>query len=428
MIQIIKTPPKTKWKEWLKRPAIKQAETQKLVMDIQRDVRKSGDKALFHYSELFDNVLLSDLKVDKKEIDNAKVEPELGTAIQMAAENIARFHESQAINEEIIETQKGIQCWRKALPIEKVGFYIPGGSAPLFSSILMLGIPAQIAGCVEKYICTPPRRDGSIDPTILYTARQVGIDNIFKVGGAQAIAAMAYGTESIPKVDKIFGPGNQYVTKAKELVQLEGVAIDLPAGPSELLIIADAGTPPEFVAADLLSQAEHGPDSQVVLLSDEESFLKAVGQQLQDQLESLPRKEIAKKALDNSFAILLNTKEECIEFSNAYAPEHLIISCEGEDKLAREVKQAGSVFIGPYSCESIGDYASGTNHTLPTYGLARAYSGVSLDSFLKKVTFQKVSTEGLQRIGPSVQRMAKAEGLEAHSRAVEVRLKIMNNG
>lgn len=427
MINIIKYPPENSWNKWIARPSIESGEIRKLVETILRDVRETGDSALKKYSELYDGVALKELEVDQKDIDAATVDEGLASAIEMAATNIARFHKEQKVDERRIETQKGIQCWRKGLPIEKVGFYIPGGTAPLFSTILMLGIPAAIAGCKEKIICTPPGKDGSIHPAILYTAKKAGIEKIYKTGGAQAIAAMAYGTETVPKVDKIFGPGNQYVTKAKEMIQMDGVAIDLPAGPSELLVIADASANADFVAADLLSQAEHGADSQVIVLSNDLPFLENINASIKSQLNYLGRRDIARTALKNSFGLLLSSMEECMRFSNAYAPEHLIISCEEEDRLSNMVFNAGSVFIGSFSCESIGDYASGTNHTLPTSGMAKAYSGVSLDSFLKKVTFQKVEPAGLRSIGRTVKSMAEAEGLDAHSKAVEVRLKYLNN-
>lgn len=316
-----------------------------------------------------------------------------------------------------------MKCWRKNVPVEKAGLYIPGGTAPLFSTVLMLAIPAKVAGCSQVILCTPPARDGKINPALLFTAYVTGVKEIYKVGGAQAIAAMAYGTASIPAVDKIFGPGNQYVTRAKQLVQLDGVAIDMPAGPSEVLIIADSKTRPEFVAADLLSQAEHGIDSQVVLVTDYEPIIAEVQIELNEQIKTLARKDVAGEALSNSFSVLLRTKEECMEFSNKYAPEHLIISTSSSAKLAEMVKNAGSVFIGEYSCESAGDYASGTNHTLPTNGYSRSYSGVSTDSFLKKITFQEITLSGLQRIGTAIELMAEAEQLMAHRNAVAIRLK-----
>jgi histidinol dehydrogenase len=350
------------------------------------------------------------------------VSEELKLAIQSAKQNIEKFHISQKEDPEVIETSEGVQCWRKSVAIEKVGLYIPGGSAPLFSTILMLGIPALLAGCREIILCTPPNKDGEINPAILYTAKLVGITKIFKIGGAQAIAAMAYGTKSVTQVYKIFGPGNQFVTKAKELIQQDGVAIDMPAGPSEVLVIADSTCVPKFVAADLLSQAEHGADSQVILVSNDSIIIDKTNEELSAQLNRLPRKEIAQKALENSKSILCSSIEECLELSNYYAPEHLIIASNNADVYTNKVVNAGSVFLGNYSCESAGDYASGTNHTLPTNGYARNYSGVSLDSFVRKITFQKLSKEGIKNIGPAIELMAEAEELFAHKNAVTMRL------
>ena len=350
------------------------------------------------------------------------VSKELKLAIQSAKRNIEKFHINQKEETKVIQTSEGVKCWRKSVAIEKVGLYIPGGSAPLFSTILMLGIPALQAGCSEIVLCTPPNRDGEINPAILYTAELVGVTKIIKVGGAQAIAAMAYGTKSVPQVYKIFGPGNQFVTKAKELIQQDGVAIDMPAGPSEVLVIADSTCEPEFVAADLLSQAEHGTDSQVILLSNDSKILDKTNEELSTQLNQLPRKEIALKALENSKTILCSSIEECVELSNYYAPEHLIIASKNADEYSDQVINAGSVFLGNYSCESAGDYASGTNHTLPTNGYARNYSGVSLDSFVRKITFQKLSKEGIKNIGPAIELMAEAEELFAHKNAVTLRL------
>ncbi|MDB9961809.1 histidinol dehydrogenase, partial [Oceanihabitans sp.] len=387
------------------------------------------DTALIKYSNMFDGVELRRLEVSEQEIAKAKkqVSNKLKEAIQTAYNNIYAFHKAQQQQEEVIETTPGVKCWRKSVAIEKVGLYIPGGSAPLFSTILMLGIPSQIAGCKELVLCTPPNSNQEINPVILYTANLIGLNKIYKAGGAQAIAAMAYGTETIPQVYKIFGPGNQYVTKAKELVQQAGVAIDMPAGPSEVLIIADDTCNPAFVAADLLSQAEHGSDSQVILLSNNQSVVQKCLTEVYQQVEFLPRKEIALKALGNSKAIVLNNLDECITLSNQYAPEHLIIASEKAKDYSNNIINAGSVFLGNYSCESAGDYASGTNHTLPTNGYAKNYSGVSLDSFVKKITFQELSKEGINNIGEAIEIMAEAEDLIAHKNAVSLRLKEINN-
>ncbi len=422
-------PEKKEWALLSKRSQIEKSELNKSVTSILNDVQLNKNEALFRYTQLLDNADLKELQVSQSEIEEAnnKVDKQLKSAIQLAKSNIEQFHNSQKESVKIIETTKGVECWRKSVGIEKVGLYIPGGSAPLFSTILMLAIPAKIAGCKEIILCTPPNKEGKINPAILYTANLVGIDKIFKIGGAQAIGAMGYGTESVPQVYKIFGPGNQYVTKAKELIQEAGIAIDMPAGPSELLVIADETSEPKFVAADLLSQAEHGADSQVILLTDNEPILNKVLDELKSQLNELPRKEIAKKALNNSSAILLNTIKDCIAFSNEYAPEHLIISSEKSQNYIDNIINAGSVFLGNYSCESAGDYASGTNHTLPTYGYAKNYSGVSLDSFVKKITFQKLSKTGIKNIGKAIEIMAEAEGLQAHKNAVTVRLKALEN-
>ena len=429
MIKIYKYPEKNQWIELVKRPTLKQKDLDDVVIEILKDVKINKDKALLKYAKQFDEVSLRSVEVKSSEIKNAidSISEELKTAIMMAIKNIATFHASQKDNEKIIETIKGVQCWRKSVAIDKVGLYIPGGSAPLFSTILMLGIPAKLAGCNEIVLCTPPDKQGNINPVILYAADLVGISKIFKVGGAQAIGAMAYGTETIPQVYKIFGPGNQFVTKAKELVQQEGVAIDMPAGPSEVLVITDETSNPEFIAADLLSQAEHGADSQVILLSNDEDLVNETLSELEKQIKTLPRKEIALKALENSYAILLESIEDCVEFSNVYAPEHLIFATENAFHYTKEIRNAGSVFLGKYSCESAGDYASGTNHTLPTNGFAKNYSGVSLDSFVKKITFQNLSEEGILNIGPSIEIMAEAEDLIAHKNAVRVRLKSLKD-
>ncbi len=428
-MNIYKNPVANTWKTIMERPLFEKEELNMLVRFILSDVKKNQDKALFKYTEKFDSVKLDTLEVSSLDIKTvtSSVSEALKGAIEVAYRNISIFHASQNTTKQIVETTKGVCCWRKSVGIEKVGLYIPGGSAPLFSSILMLGIPAKLAGCREVILCTPPDKNGAINPAILYTAKLVGIDKIYKIGGAQAIAAMAYGTETIPQVYKIFGPGNQFVTKAKELIQQDGVAIDMPAGPSELLVIADKSANPAFVASDLLSQAEHGPDSQVIILSDSESIIEQSLLELEKQLKKLPRKEIAAKALENSKAVLLKSLNQCIDFSNAYAPEHLIIASEEAPKYSDRIINAGSVFLGNYSCESAGDYASGTNHTLPTNTHAKSYSGVSLESFQKKITFQKLSPEGLKNIGPAIELMAEAEGLAAHKNAVSIRLKAMTN-
>ena len=429
MIQVFKNPKKDQWQDLAKRPTLKQQALDDVVIDILKDVKTNKDSALRKYAKKFDNVSLESFEVTSSEIEFAKkqISKPLKDAIKLARKNIATFHASQKDNEKIIETSNGVQCWRKSVAIEKIGLYIPGGSAPLFSTILMLGVPAKLAGCKEIALCTPPDKEGNINPAILYTANLVGITKIYKVGGAQAIAAMAYGTETIPQVYKIFGPGNQYVTKAKELIQQEGLAIDMPAGPSEVLVIADHSSNPEFIAADLLSQAEHGEDSQVILLSDDEDIINKTNTELLIQLRQLPRQKIATEALKNSRAILLDTIAECIEFSNLYAPEHLIFATDDAFSYTKEITNAGSVFLGKYSCESAGDYASGTNHTLPTNGFAKNYSGLSLDSFVKKITFQNINKEGIQTIGPAIELMAEAEDLFAHKNAVTVRLNSIDN-
>lgn len=418
------------WENYCKRPVLLPTEDlENKVKDIIEQVKLGGDLAVKKWTMLFDNASDVNLKVSAEEIEEAEtlVSEELKKAIAVAADNIRTFHETQKIEEAVVETMPGVKCWRNNAAIEKVGLYIPGGSAPLFSTVLMLGIPALIAGCKRIVVCTPPDRDGNINPAVLYTAYLLGIKDIYKVGGAQAIAAMAYGTDTIPKVDKIFGPGNQYVTKAKELIQKNGVAIDLPAGPSEVLVIADANADADFVASDLLSQAEHGPDSQVVLLTTCNELLEQVKIALKDQLSILPRSVVAEKALANSFALVFENLRDCIEFSNVYSPEHLILAVDKAEDYAAQIRNAGSVFLGKYSCESVGDYASGTNHTLPTNGYARSYSGVSLDSFVKKITFQNISREGLKNIGNTVEVMAEAEQLWAHKNAVSIRLKKLSD-
>lgn len=424
-MQLIQYPERSEWQPLLQRPVSNTGALEKQVRRILEHVQKKGDKALRDFTEEFDGVRIKELQVSDEELQLAatQLDSNLKAAINQAATNIRRFHEAQQEIFTPIETMPGIRCWRKPVAVEKVGLYIPGGSAPLFSTVLMLGIPATIAGCREIVLCSPPGADGNLHPAILYAAQCCGIRSIFKVGGVQAIAAMAYGTETVPEVDKIFGPGNQYVTLAKQLVQQAGKSIDMPAGPSEVLVIADATANADFIAADLLSQAEHGPDSQVILLVTDEQKAAAVQLALQFQLSVLPRKSIAEKALENSRIIVLRTVDDALAFSNAYAPEHLILACDDAVALAEQVTAAGSVFIGHYSPESVGDYASGTNHTLPTNGYARAYSGVSLDSFIKKITFQQVSAQGLSAIADTVMTMAAAEGLEAHRNAVAIRLK-----
>ena len=424
MIKTITYPQVEEWAKLQQRPAVDQSSLFEIAEDVFNDVQIVGDIAVSNYSLQFDGVDYSSSPIDQNLIDDAesKIHNSLKESIQKAYQNIYKFHASQSESIKKIETTQGVTCWRESRPIEKVGIYIPGGSAPLFSTVLMLGIPAKIAGCKEVVLCTPPNENGEVNPLILYTANLVGIDKVYAVGGVQAIAAMAMGTKSIPKVDKIFGPGNQYVTAAKQFAQIFGTAIDMPAGPSEVLIIADDSCDTEFVAADLLSQAEHGPDSQVILLSDSKTVIDKVNNALQKQLEQLSRKEIAAKALQNSRAILFESIDECVSFSNSYAPEHLILAISNAEQKIGLIESAGSVFLGNYSCESIGDYASGTNHTLPTNGFASSYSGVSLDSFVKKITFQSVSQAGLTNIGPAVEMMAEAEQLLGHKNAVTIRL------
>lgn len=417
-------PDKTAWPAILQRPVMEVESLESTVQAVLDEVRRNGDEALRAYTERFDGVRLSGFQVSEAELEEAEtlLGEELKAAIQTARNNIESFHRRQAEPVEEVETMPGVRCWRRSVAIEKVGLYIPGGTAPLFSTVLMLGVPARLAGCREIVLCTPPQKDGKVHPAILYTARLVGVTRIFKAGGAQAVAAMACGTETVPAVYKIFGPGNQYVTAAKQLVSRRGVAIDMPAGPSEVLVCADDSAEPAFVAADLLSQAEHGADSQVVLITFTEAFAQRVQEEVGKQLATLPRKDIAAKALENSSAIIVRNRQEALELINAYAPEHLILSVEDAEGLAEKVLNAGSVFLGNYTPESVGDYASGANHTLPTNGYARMYSGVSLDSFVKKITFQRLSREGLQRLGPAVERMAEAEELMAHKNAVAIRL------
>ncbi len=423
-MKTISNPSQSKWQKLAERPLIKQRKLMDTVEKMFYDIHRKGDKAVLDYSRKFDFPEQVQLEVSQDALEKAAglVPERLKQAIEMARTNIETFHRSQQEEIRKVETAPGVVCWREPRPIERIGIYVPGGTAPLFSTVLMLAVPARIAGCSEIVLCTPPNEKGEIHPAILFAAQLTGITKIFAVGGIQAIGAMTFGTESIPKVDKIFGPGNQYVMAAKRSAQFYGVAIDMPAGPSEVLIIADKSCTPSFVAADLLSQAEHGPDSQVILLSDSKQVIKAVNKELDLQLEALPRKETALQALKNSKAILFRDLDDCIAFSNQYAPEHLIIATENPVLLSRGVVSAGSVFLGNYSCESAGDYASGTNHTLPTSGYARAYSGVSLDSFVKKITFQHLSEEGILSIGHAIEIMAEAEQLHAHKNAVTLRL------
>lgn len=421
---LIDYPEKARWAELLKRPALDTESLFDTVRGIIGRVRQEGDRAVLEYEEKFDGVTLPALAVTSEEMEEAEqlVSEELKQAIGLARQNIETFHAAQRFEGRKVETQPGVCCWQKAVAIEKVGLYIPGGTAPLFSTVLMLAVPARIAGCREIVLCTPPGRNGKVHPAVLYAAKVAGVSRIFKAGGVQAIAAMAYGTESVPKVYKIFGPGNQYVTAAKQLVSLRDVAIDMPAGPSEVEVLADETANPVFVAADLLSQAEHGADSQAMLITTSAGLQQAVKEEVERQLALLPRKEIAEKALANSKLIVVRSLEEAIELTNAYAPEHLIVETADYLSVAGQVVNAGSVFLGSLSPESAGDYASGTNHTLPTNGYAHAYSGVSLDSFIRKITFQEITPEGIRRIGPAIEVMASNEHLDAHKNAVSVRL------
>ena len=420
----IKYPLKSEWPKILSRPVLDNSALQDKVKLMLDHVKLEGDKAVVAYTEQFDGVNLENFIVSEEEFDEAigLVSADLKTAIEVAIANISSSHSSQFVQEQKIETMPGVFCWRKSVGIEKVGLYIPGGSAPLFSTILMLGIPAIIAKCQTVILCSPPNKEGKLHPAILLAARLVGIDKVYKIGGVQAIGAMAFGTETVPQVYKIFGPGNQYVTCAKQLIQQQGIAIDMPAGPSEVCVLADDTADASFVAADLLSQAEHGADSQVLLVSTSEKLIAEVQVELTKQLNNLSRKELASKSLNNSTAILISNITEAIELVNAYAAEHLIISCENAEKLSHAIINAGSIFLGNFSPESVGDYASGTNHTLPTNGFARAYSGVSLDSFVKKISFQQLTEHGLAKIANTVELMALAEGLDAHANAVRVRL------
>jgi len=424
MIPVFIQPDKSTWGTLLMRPALEHAELTTKVQEIMEAVRAQGEEAVINYTEQFDQVKLTSVRVTADQIKAAADEltPALKTAMQIAKTNIEVFHQTQWQKTEKVETMPGVWCWRKSVGIDKVGIYIPGGTAPLFSTVLMLGVPAQLAGCKEVILCTPPNTKGNINPAILYAASLVGIEKIFCIGGVQAIAAMTYGTSSVPKVYKIFGPGNQYVTAAKQFAQQQGIAIDMPAGPSEVCVYADDTCEPSFVAADLLSQAEHGVDSQVLLVASNEELVKKIQKEIDQQLSHLPRKKMAEEALKNSKAIVINTPEIALELINEYAPEHLILAIDKAAWWAEKITNAGSVFIGNYSPESVGDYASGTNHTLPTNGYAKAYSGVSVDSFVKKITFQQLTANGLQLLGPTVIEMAEAENLQAHSNAVAVRL------
>jgi histidinol dehydrogenase len=423
-MQLIKYPRQKDWEKTLLRPALDSSLLEKKVKKILDAVKKNGDKAVRDFTKEFDGVELKNLMVSKKEIAGAEklLSKDLKQAIIIAKNNIEKFHAVQLQPVEMIETMPGIKCWRKNVAIEKVGLYIPGGTASLFSTLLMLGIPATIAGCKRIVVCSPPDKNGKLHPAILFVAHLLGLKEVYKIGGVQAIAAMAYGTASVPSVYKIFGPGNQYITCAKQLIQKDGVAIDMPAGPSEVAVFADETADASFVAADLLSQAEHGPDSQVVFVTSSVDLSRRIKNEIESQLEKLPRKKIAKKALDNSKIILVKNDNEAMQILNEYAPEHLILSCKNAKELADKVINAGSVFIGNYSPESVGDYASGTNHTLPTNGYAKSYSGVSMDSFVKKITFQELSRQGLTEIGKTVEIMGEAEGLQAHANAVRVRL------
>lgn len=418
-------PPKDQWSSILARPETDFSTLREDVISILDTVREGRDRALKDYTLAFDKVEILDLQITEDEINVSRqyISDSLKEATAIAKSNIERFHKSQKPEDLVVNTMPGVECRMKYLPIEKVGLYIPGGTAPLLSTVLMLGIPAKIAGCPEIILCTPPNVDGKVHPAILYCASILGIEKIYRVGGAQAIAAMAYGTESIPKVDKIFGPGNQYVTVAKQLVSLENVAIDMPAGPSEVAVIADNSADPSFIASDLLSQAEHGRDSQVILVATREKIISKVRAELDRQLATLPRKDIAEAALKNSRLIVMEDKENILDMINSYAPEHLIIQCRDYEEVGNRILNAGSVFLGPYTPESAGDYASGTNHTLPTGGYARAYSGIGLESFMKRISYQEISEDGLTNLGPAIKAMAEEEELMAHSIAVEIRLR-----
>ena len=423
-MNIIRYPRQEEWKTIVERPHLDVSQLNAVVNGVLDDVRQNGDSAVRKYEAKFDHAQLDSLAVSEAEMNEAEqlVAKDLHDALVLAHHNIKAFHESQRFEGKPVETQPGVTCWQKSVPIEKVGLYIPGGTAPLFSTVLMLATPAKIAGCREIVLCTPPNSQGKVNPAILVAARVAGVSRIFKAGGVQAIGAMAYGTESIPKVYKIFGPGNQYVMAAKQQVSLHDCAIDMPAGPSEVCVVADETSNARFVAADLLSQAEHGPDSQVLLITTSENMLNQVKDEVENQLQQLPRKEIATKALDNSQLVLVADKQEAMQLANAYAPEHLILATDDYEQLAAEVVNAGSVFLGHYACESAGDYASGTNHTLPTHGYALAYNGVNLDSYHRKITFQHLTPEGIRSIGHAVELMAQNEQLDAHKNAMSVRI------
>ena len=427
-MNIIKYPSRTEWDAIVARPHLDVSQLNATVASVLSDIKARGDEAVKDYEQKFDHVALGSLAVTEEEMQEAEglVSEELTEAIRLAHYNIRKFHEAQRFTGEKVETGPGITCWQKSVAIERVGLYIPGGTAPLFSTVLMLATPAKIAGCREIVLCTPPNREGKVNPAILVAARIAGVSKIFKAGGVQAIGAMAYGTESVPKVYKIFGPGNQYVMAAKQQVSLHDVAIDMPAGPSEVCVIADAEANAEFVAADLLSQAEHGTDSQVLLITTSADMLAQVQQEVDRQLQLLPRKDIAAKTLENSQLVLVDSVDEAIALSNYYAPEHLILQTANYEQLAEQVVNAGSVFLGKYACESAGDYASGTNHTLPTHGYATAYSGVNLDSYCRKITFQHLTADGVRHIGHAVELMAEAEQLDAHKNAMTVRLKALS--
>ena len=427
-MNILKYPSREEWQTVCTRPHFDNSSLRQIVTNVLDSIRQEGDVAVRRYEKEFDKVDLSELEVSEVEMaeSDSLVSEELKAALLLAHQNISRFHASQTFESKKVETCQGVTCWQKAVPVEKVGLYIPGGTAPLFSTVLMLATPARIAGCSEIVLCTPPNREGKVNPAILQAAKIAGVSKIFKIGGVQAIGAMAYGTESVPKVYKIFGPGNQFVVCAKQIVSVADVAIDMPAGPSEVEVVADGSANPAFVAADLLSQAEHGVDSQVLLVTTSETLIQKVCDEIDRQLSALPRKDIANKSLENSHIVLLHDIEEVMELTNAYAPEHLILAVRNAEQVAEQVRNAGSVFIGNYSCESAGDYASGTNHTLPTNGYAKAYSGVCLDSFMKKITFQQLTAEGIRTIGPAVIEMAHNEQLDAHRNAMAVRLKEVN--
>lgn len=424
IMNIIKYPAKSEWKAIVERPHMDLSKLNETVSTVLKDIKDNGDEAVKRYEEKFDHVQLSSLAVTPEELEEAMhlISPELKASLEQAHHNIAVFHEAQKFEGKKIETCKGVTCWQKSIPIEKVGLYIPGGTAPLFSTVLMLATPAKIAGCQEIVLCTPPNREGKVNPAILAAAKIAGVSKIFKAGGVQAIGAMAYGTESVPKVYKIFGPGNQFVMAAKQQVSLHDVAIDMPAGPSEVCVVADETSNPVFVAADLLSQAEHGIDSQVILITTSEKMLGEVKAEVEKQLQPLPRREIAAKTLENSKLVLVHDKDEAMELTNCYAPEHLILSTSDYEQLADKEINAGSVFLGQWACESAGDYASGTNHTLPTHQYALAYNGVNLDSYNRKVTFQHLTEDGIRSIGNTVVCMAENEQLEAHANAMRLRI------